>query len=30
MNKTIQKIVYIIIIIAMLVGMFGMVFAAII
>ena len=30
MNKTIQKIVYIVIIIAMLVGMFGMVFAAII
>ncbi len=30
MNKTIQKIVYWIIIIAMLVGMFGMIFAVII
>lgn len=30
MNKTVQKIIYIIIIIAMLVGMFGMLFAAIV
>ena len=30
MNPTVQKIVYIVIIVAMLVGMFGMVFAAII